>query len=201
MNCKIGVIFVCMLPLFVGAAMLWENIIGYRNKVSDETKQYLGWPLNITVWNTWNYEDASIDGVPDDIYWSNFSGSPKGLGTYAAITNTVFSLAMLYCTFLATRIIRRSMNNRLQFSIKGLLILTTAVAMLCSMIVAIDFWPEWFPGQRITNEYIYQPLHKIPLYLQIPLWFGLFCTAAVLATAMIDGVRFLVTRKDRSTEQ
>jgi hypothetical protein len=80
-----------------------------------------------------------------------------------------------------------------RFFLDEILIATTTTSILLTFIFGMDRSDNY----NYTIYWEYQPLRLLPLYLQIPLWFGVFCSAGVLGTAMIDGIRFLIMKRDR----
>ncbi|MBN2577614.1 MAG: hypothetical protein JXB10_01305 [Pirellulales bacterium] len=169
----------------VGTALFEANTVQHSSKT---TGYFRGWPLIIAAFLP--DEEDEFDFNPAD-----YIVDLEGMKHYAANINLVFSVTILFCTFLAMKYFFRLRKGRRQFSIQETLVFMTTCAILGSFLVTIDFWPR--PPLHGNINYIYQSLHVLPILLQIPLWFGVFCTAAVLATAMIDGVRLLTTRRKR----
>jgi hypothetical protein len=172
----LGICIQWFLIALVGFALIRINLVGhfpesyidFYANTNPVWIQYRGWPMMISC--------------DDDFF-----------GIYWIFTNIVIAMVILYCTSLSLKYVYRRWKKQKQLFLSEILIVMTTASIILAFITSLDFMLFHYDGLPS-----YQPLHLLPLYLQIPIWFGLLCTAGVLATVMVDGVRFLLTRKNRS---
>ena len=164
------------IPVIVGAILILANLIGYKiNGVNPYRYRFTwGWPILHAI----SRSDIFL-GHPQPISFIRY------FSAYWLMVDSFVSIAIILCTTIAVKYIRNRWTTNRQYTLKELLVLVTSTAFLMTFIT-MERYTHFSNTYIIENQHTYQPVHLLPLYMQIPILIGIACVVMVLGTAFFE---------------
>jgi hypothetical protein len=172
------ILILLWLPIYVGCTFLSLNFLGYN--AYEKPLHLYGWPIA--------HSGCQLND-PDWEGGSMFKDLFKFFSLYWTIVDFILAVLIVFCNILAIRYVMRRLSNKRQYFLKEILIIITATAIFLSLrtIEQYSYSRDKYVADYIAEDwYTYQPLHALPLYMQIPTLIGITCVVMVLGTALFE---------------
>lgn len=167
-----------MFAAIVGTALFWINIFGrHVDMPSSYSKAHQGWPWLISY--DFSFQDFEKGWIK----------TPHSFYSSSMYVNLFFSVILLFSIYCTLNYLFQRWRNRSQFFLSELFILLTAGAVILSFL-------HYELRESPTPWRGYQPLHDLPWPIQIPLWFGIGCSALLIGGAVVHGPELLFRRRN-----
>jgi hypothetical protein len=178
--------------IIIGVTFVCVNVLGYTSKDQYGGILHLwGWPITHSAFVISFYAPADSDKLTFSI---------RFFSTYWAMVDFFIGVIVFFCVMRAVKYSISRWSTKKQYSIKEILVLVTSAAFFMSF-MTIERFNQYNDMYITEDHHKYQPLHTLPLNIQIPILIGVTCTLMIIGAAFFELAGLAITKVFRLDDE